>query len=278
MSEEETNQRALLDLYPEDQTLINYKTDSDLINAFKEQKTMISQSIRIPSEDADETARQEFYNKVVKNSNGRLMPKPDKEDEAGMATIRTIMGKPDESKEYGFPEVDGLSMTDDRKAFMQELALTNNLGKDQFNGMVQGVLEAEAADHKLQGDAMKAAQEGLQAEWGQAFNGKMDRIKQVASSTGAPQEVQDSIRDGRAGPETLKWLDSVAETLTGKSMEINQQPNVAQIGMTPAEAKIRVSELVSKMQATGYKHNTATDVMDSDLRKLTEYQTLAMNL
>ena len=81
--------------------------NSDAPEKFWEQmvnmRSRMGQSIRIPSSDAGDQDRAEFYKKLQEKVPG-LMPTPDFEKEDSLVDLYTRMGRPAEAKEYKNPE------------------------------------------------------------------------------------------------------------------------------------------------------------------------------
>ena len=269
------NPRAFLDSledYKEDNTLKNFKSDIDFVKNFKENESFLGRSIRVPGEDATDESRAQFYEKLAKAANGKLMPVPDREDKEAMESVYSSMGKPKESSEYSLPEVDGVKLSDDQVNDFREVAHQLNLPKDGFKDMMTGIMAKEGERLEAERIQRDNGKKQLETEWGQAYDGKMERIYTVINQTGAPTDVVDAIKAGKMGPESLKWLDAMAENLQGSKMEISGQAPTQQIGTTPAEAKEQAAELRDNIRSIRKSDPTYS----AKLQKLQELTRLSM--
>tara|TARA_Y100000034_G_scaffold123003_1_gene169207 strand:- start:13954 stop:14970 length:1017 start_codon:yes stop_codon:yes gene_type:complete len=220
-----------------------------LAKQFVDQKAYLGNAIRIPSEEASAEDRQAFYDKLTKAA-PNLMPTPDSSDADAMNALWTRLGRPDESTGYEGVEVpEGLQFSDERLATMQGIAHKHGLTKDQFKGMVNDVLAADATQQAAMAQETADSRKTLEAEWGATFSDRESQAIAMMERTGAPEILVNMAKEKAIGGETLAWFHKLAESVTGG--EGGPQIGQDQGGsgkMTPAEAQAQISEIMNNRQ------------------------------
>ena len=137
-------------------TLIQYNSLEDALKGHIHTKSLVGSSIRIPGEEAGETDKQEFYDKLLNNA-PNLMLKPDfAEPDQTNEFYRTI-GKPEGADKYAMP--DGNTLDAGVEAEIREIAFNSNLTQAQFSTLAKEMDSRNTtAVENLQGQADTAMQ------------------------------------------------------------------------------------------------------------------------
>jgi len=205
------------------------RTDADTL------KSQLNEAIRFPSEDAGKEAHAEFNKKMVDKS-PNLMIRPTNEE--GYGEVFKSMGRPESHEGYIFPDIEGVAMDDQRKTMLSELALKNNMTTKQFEGMAQGMLEADKAmldSHNAMAGQQDAA---LKDKWGMAYPDHMAKAL-MAFKSASGQDVE------RLNPEMAEVFFNVSEQIGTQSPEMLNQTGGGNGRSTPQEAKIRMREIMN---------------------------------
>ena len=127
-----------------------------LIKQHIDLQSHLGNSIRVPSAEAGDDDKRAFYEKIQKHAPD-LMPKP--VDDDSKAAIFSTLGKPSEAKEYEVevPEQLAASFGEERLNNFREIALKNNLTRDQFKGVMSEILAADAQSYQ---QAVEQQQQG----------------------------------------------------------------------------------------------------------------------
>ena len=222
-------------------------------------------SIRLPGEDATDDARKEFYGKLAEKAPG-VMVRPDPEN---MTDFYRSMGMPEDVNGYKWETPEGKSDPDDL-GIIAEVAHKAGLSQDQFKTMVDNIMESKWTQEDQYEAEHKEAMAGLATEWGQAYDGNMAGVRNFLKLTDAPEGIVDLITQGAMSPEEIKWLHKVA-TQTKSSVELADQQQQRQAALTPAEAQMRIAELLDNPAYW----DAANPLHKSLQQKMLEYQQAA---
>lgn len=230
------------DVLPEDMrtnpSLLTTKDVPALAKQFIDQQAHLGNSIRIPSENAGEEDRRAFYDKLVAKVPG-LIPRPDVADPLAKETFYKMLGRPDKPEDYELAE--GL-IDNDHIKYLRTAAHAQGLSKAQFKELV-AVFPTIAKE--LSKEAEKAdfeRKESIAKEWGAATEKNTAIAASVAEKTGAPPELVEAIKTGKAGLLTLKWLHSLSAAFGGEGKHFAGAQGTP-APMTPTEALARIAEI-----------------------------------
>jgi len=229
----------------ENPALADFTDVNGLAKAYVDAKTLMGNSVRLPSKEASETDRTSFVAELREKVPELILAPDYTSDESMMAHFLTL-GRPEAVDGYELPEVEGASLPDERVEKLKELALGANLTKKQFKTLVEDEMRADLESTTRGLELQDAGMTGLKAEWGLAFNDKMARAIKIAEATGAPKDVVESVRDQTVPIATVKWLDSLGKALGSEDFQVALQTGGGG-GMTPDEAKERASEIRTKI-------------------------------
>ena len=241
MSEEQKSWKESLPTELKDNPSLKDINDvSALAKSFVETKSMLGNSMRIPSADAGPEARKEFLAKMQeKVPELVLVPNdPDKLAEVE-ETLWSKLGKPKEAKEYEPPKVDDVEFRPEEIEVLRTIASKRGYTKKQFATLVKDV----ASEKQAQAKALYDQRAALKKEFGFAFDDKIASFAAVAEKTGAPPQLLAAIKQGTIDTVTAKWLDGLVRSLGGENAEFRRQEGGGSGRLTPEEARIQISEI-----------------------------------
>jgi len=205
-------------------------------------RSRLGRSVTIPGEDAGTEQRQAFYEKLQKQVPD-LMKVPDySNDEDAMRVLRQ-MGAPEDVSGYERVQVDGIDIPDERWAVLTTAAKEAGLTKKQFKSVIERVASEEQTESIQDKQRFNDEMAALNLEWGLTKEPKVAAIKNLLSRTGAPEGLLNSVQNGAAGAQTLRWLNSVLDGLGGERGQFYQQQGPGGDFMTPEVAEEAIQEI-----------------------------------
>lgn len=259
----------------ENAALSNFKDVGSLAKSFVEMKHMQGSSIRIPSEEASDEARQDFYNKVINNA-PNLMLKPDFNNPEQSQEFYRTLGMPEEAAGYEIPAVEGIEMPEERGAALQKIAHEAGLTKAQFSKVMEAALQLDVEANNAHAENLKAEAQALHSKWGMAFDENKATSIAVAKHTGAPDRLIAAIEADEAGTETMEWLLKMASYVKGEGDNLSILEGEGNNGngkMTPAEARAQISDIQAN---SAHPYWNQLDPAHGDaLKKMVELQEMA---
>jgi hypothetical protein len=236
-------------------SVAKYESLEDALNGLVKANAALATSIRVPGPDATDEDRSEFMEKLVKNTNGQLIRRPEAEDETAMAEYRATMGIPDDTSGYENPE--GFKgLPDDVLAEMQKVAKSAGLTKSQYQTMVTEMATMDAQGQEAAAAAQAAESAALKAEWGLAHDERVamtDRLLQQFTPEGVELNV---------GPAERRVLFNIAQSMAGQGPQAHFQPHVPTELVSPDEAKEQIAELRKRLADPGSYGGNRKDMMD----------------
>lgn len=203
----------------------------------------LGQSIRIPSEDASPEDMQKFYEKMIKKvPNLTVMPNPDDAD--ATAAFWAKAGVPEDPTLYALPE--GLEAAS--APISGDLAIKAGLTKDQYKKLSEALSEAMGENTQSAVAELKASQDAVFYEWGAAKNDKLAAINNLLKNSGAPDTLLTAVNELNVGADFLKWADGLVKSIGGEGSQLVKQENEQAGYLTPSEAEMRRSEIMSNRQ------------------------------
>ncbi len=127
--------------------------------------------------------------KKIRAPQERVAILPEKLDnDAELMPIFDRLGRPAKADEYVLPKIDGVPLDEARIGKFREIAHQHGVTSRQFENMVkfQAMAEVEmvkAQDQQI-ADAVKAEDSALRQEWGQKYDEKIAKGKQIAAALG----------------------------------------------------------------------------------------------
>lgn len=245
----------------------NADSPEKFFDQLKNHRSMIGQSIRIPTGEAGAEQMNEFYNKIQTKVPG-LMRTPNPDDADQVRNTFSKLGMPDSADGYDDFENSGIDA--ETMGTYRALAHEAGLTKSQFKKFIANLSERTKTSIESAESARAEDVAGLRGEWGAAFEQRAGICAKVAQRTGAPQALCDAVAKGEADAKTMKWLYSLSTQLGGERMNfIQDDPNVP----TPAEVEGQIADIMSNRQhpywlANHPAHKQAVDKMLALRRQL----------
>lgn len=248
---QDTDWRAGLgDELSKDEAFKDFKDLPSLAKNYKDLQSHLGNSIRIPSQEADDAQWGEFRNKLHTKVPG-LLALPKEGDEEGLKNFNKALGVPDAPDAYTYTKDENDGISDERLNQLRALAHKNGLTAKQFDGMLTEIASADMAEMQAIQDGLKSSHEELYKEWGVAFKDRVDGIAQFLERSGAPEELLQHAKDNNLGGKTLRWLHSLTQAISGEGGNIELQGKTTSQGgrLDPTEAMQRADELFTQIMA-----------------------------
>ncbi len=222
----------------------NAKDGDSFWNQMSNMRSMMGQSIRIPTNDASKEVLQEFDQRLI-DKVPSLMRKPDLEDDDVMASFYTQMGRPEEKEKYVAPDLsapEGIVLDESLAGNFKDIAFKHGLSQKQYEGVVKDYTASSVSVAQNQLDSHQQGMSDLNKEWGAAFDQNIERAEAIRS-----KYFGDVVEDiNLAGAPIVKAFNSIAERFgkEGSSNlieETKERPNA----IAPLEAGERLNEILS---------------------------------
>ena len=161
----------------------NYDSIDALAKGHIEANDLISKSIRIPGEDADDTVRNSFYEKLI-GVDG-VVRIPAEGDEEGIKAFYQKLGVPENADGYeGVKQPDklepGMEYDKNMEDWFKQTAHANNLSPKQAEGLYEAWNEVQAEKAKLMIGEMQSMTETLKKEWGNDWDKRIAMVHNTA--------------------------------------------------------------------------------------------------
>lgn len=208
-----------------------------LAKRFVDTKAMVGGSVRIPTSEAGQEAVDAFTAKLLEHENLPLMRRPDPENPETLDSVYKTLGRPDDPSGYAMPE------GADAEAFGAIAAKAHELGlsKQQFEALSSvEVGRTKAVMDNLESQRLEGVGQ-LKGEWGLAFPEKVSRAADMAKATHAPEKLVEAIGAGAVDAATLRWLDSIADSLGTEGSPMAGQINNV-VTLTPSDLQQRIDD------------------------------------
>lgn len=218
------------------ESLKQFNDLDSLAKGYNDLKAYQGSSLRIPGEDAGDEARTEFNQKVLDQVPG-LMVRPDFNNEDLSTDFYKSLGMPEASDGYGFPEVEGIKVPEERSKALSEIAHEFGLTKKQFNGFMEKALALDVQGMSANEDASKQNMETLRDSLGYAFTETLAEAEKVRVGF-FPQIAADQM-----DPDTIKSFASIAKQLGKETVNLAGEAGKAPAILSPDLAKEKISEV-----------------------------------
>lgn len=220
---------------PEELHSAPFLKDAENLNQFVERidhaAKHMGNSVRIPGPDANEEAWAEFDSKLKDKIPDLVRVNMD--DEEQYQSLLNRLGRPEDAKGYE---------AGDEYDWLASAAHESGLTKKQFAALVDklGTVNQERQEQtQLQ---RQEALDELYQEWGLTKSKKMDAIIGLAKLTKAPEAFVQQLEDGKADPDTMRWMADLASKFSEAQNFIEDKNE--QDTITPTEARARIQELL----------------------------------
>lgn len=226
--------------------LKDVKDVASLAKQFLDQQTHLGNSIRIPGPDAGDVDRKSFRDKLLAKVPD-LIPVPNPDDPELMSALYRRFGQPEKPEGYEPPE--GVNPEDVEQ--FREIAHKAGLTKKQFNQLVSDLAEYNGKASQMEKINIENGVKALRQEWGIAFEDRVSQVQKALVATGAPKDIQEAVKSGAVGPETMKWLHGIYKQLGAEGINLaGSGPGSPETSgrFAPAEAMSRINEIMNNKQ------------------------------
>ncbi len=241
-SGEVTWRSALPEDMRDNASLRDFPDVSALAKSFIDTQAYVGNSVRIPTDDASDEAKQEFYDKILAKAPG-VMKRPNLEDPVQSTEFYRSLGAPESADGYEIPTVDGIKLPDERAKFLKEMAYKNGMSKTQFKNMVTMALEQDKEMVNANSRQVEDSMKKLKDTWGLAFEERMKTAAKLAKETGAPPELMEAIANNEVRGDVYEWLWTLNTQLGKETVELAGSGGGERV-MSPAEADEQVNEIM----------------------------------
>ena len=233
-----------------------------LAKRFLDTKSMVGNSLRMPTDDAGQEAIEAFNQKILSNPALGLMKKPDTENTEALAEVYNALGRPEEPGGYEAPEGSDPETFGAMANVAHELGLT----KSQYENLSKAHAEMVNGQMKAVDEERQVGVHQLKGEWGPAFDEKVGRVGQMIKALGGHPGLESALSNGDLDASTLRLFDTIATQLGSEKSEVGKQLGSAQ-QMTVDEIRQRRDEVTQKL----LKDDLTAKQRDELQRKLVGY-------
>lgn len=203
-----------------------------LARAYRDTKSMVGKSLRVPGENATPEERAEFRKAVSARdpSLTEVPADPDKYVELGRA--RGFV--PKEGKDYRLDNVhahEGVNVDQlpaDRLAAARELAARRGFTQRQFTELLQDAVTTVGNEKK----ATRESGLALRNEWGAEYDSRQAELRAFLEKSGAPEEDRNALANGGMSSARANWYIRQAKALGGSGREIGEHTRSPESHMT----------------------------------------------
>jgi len=228
---------SLSDEVKTDPTLNQYNSFEDALKGHINTKAAMGRSIRIPGDDAGETDRNAFLEKLINNA-PEVMLKPDFSEPDQSADFFRTLGKPEEFSKYENPE--GTQLNAEVEAQLREVLFEANLTDAQYKKVVKRFSDMDSQTAENNQSMFDSSLNDLKGKWGTTFEER----------TNAAKKMNDEFYPGRdfdnLNSTERESLFNISVSMTGKGAQAGMMPPEP-TGMTPAEAREQANEIMRKI-------------------------------
>lgn len=213
-------------------------------------RSLIGQSIRVPSENAGKEDMDKFYQRLQEKVPG-LIPAPNIEDPDSVSAVMKALGHPDAPDGYKIPEMEtgGVELDFSTVEVFRPIAHKAGITQKQWDIIVSEMTAANLKEFQNRRAGLEQSVKELQTEWGAAYDANYEVAQMVAKVTDAPNSLLEALDKKVADPGTVKWLYKVAAQLGGdEKVKLALDKNDKDGKLTPKEAKTRINEILGNKE------------------------------
>ena len=207
----------------------NSESAEAFFDQIKNMRSTLGQSLRIPGEDASDEARQAFHTKLTEKVPG-LIRIPGEDDAEGLTSLYSQLGTPETFEGYE---------ADEAFASLRETAHGAKLTKKQFKALTDKLMADRGTAKETTTTEHAKSITDLKTLWGQAYNDKLAAAQLIRD-----QYFPFAPSGEELGADTIKAFAALGEQMAGESKGLQTEGTV-QGAMTPAEAQLRISEILN---------------------------------
>lgn len=252
----------LKDLIPEDlkdePSLANQKDVQSLIKSYVHSQKMLGSRIAIPSKDASEEARKEFYDRLTAVPGVvRIPDAPEEEDNKNLAPIYDKLGRPSTPDRYKLEIPEGLELDTNYLKSITETAHAVGLTQKQLKALADQEFKAIKAQVDASNKQKEIDQEFMRKEWGNAY----EQNTRVASAVLGkftekyPEHVQALIASGAASNPVIRLLAVELGKVYKETGTIGLDSGTTGTGLTPDMALEKINEIKSNPKHAYFNKN-----------------------
>jgi hypothetical protein len=232
-----------------DASFEKFTTPESFTKSYRDMEVYARGAMRIPSDDAGDDQREEFYSKLA-------------DVDGVMRTPEGYAPPPEKAEGYEFSDVEGFT-GDESVGELKSAALALGMTNAQADGIHNFLASNVVANSKAATESSEAGLTELKGLWGAAFEQKAQAVENTINTLS--QKIP-GLKDAERSPDFVKLMDLVGEML-GESGNVRQDPRTV---MTPMDASKSLNDLYQKYEGVqegdlGYPAFTARRV---ELQKL----------
>ncbi len=258
-----------------DVTLTNIDDITTLAKGFVSAQRMLGGRIAIPSKDASEEARAEFYNRL--ETVPGVVNVPSEEDaqlDAKMSKVYEKLGRPTSPDSYKLEIPEGISIDEEFVTSFKKAAHDAGLNNKQLAKIAQVQIEHETKLSEFTAARHTNAESFLKKQWGAAYSDHKQLVDKVLDKYAAkcPDAVQE-IRNTSMGDNPI--ISLLAAELGKAYAESGAiAPNTSgKAGLTPDDATSRIAE-ISGNRAHAY-HDSNNPGHEDAVKQMNRYYAAA---
>lgn len=243
----------------------NIKDLESLAKGYHSAQRMIGSRIPIPTEDASDEVREEFYKKLTNVPGVAKLPSEGNTEE--LEAFYNALGRPETNDGYKYELPEGVELNQDLVNGFNAIAHKSGLTQEAAKNIMEWYAGAELQATQAQAETQKATDATLKQEWGNAYEAKMGEVKAAAYHImdkygDAGKELINSPMGNN--PAFFQILSQLGSTLTEKG--VLQGATSATHGLTPAEAQQKIDEIQGNFNHAYYNdehpgHKAAVEKM-----------------
>lgn len=245
------------------------KDAEDAVGKLAHAAQLVGTSVRIPSEDAAEEVKADFYAKLAQIDGVARLPLSD--DEEGLNELLTKLGKPNEYTEYKLPDLEDFEWDEDNATQLRKYALEAGMTNKQFDKMARQIAQQELDADTASENELEVARKELRTEWGDTLEERESLIRGWLEHSEAPESMRELFEDKNLPLTTMNWLYQTAKQFKGNVNPITRDGKGGAPTVTPAEAREKIAATIADMTSM-----RETDPRYEDMkRKLVQLHRLA---
>lgn len=227
-----------------DSSIQDFKDLDGLVKSYKSSQSMLGSSIRIPSEDASDEVKNEFYSKLKEVPGITKLPDFDNPEE--VASFYNQLGRPESSDKYEFNFSEDMAVDNESLNQFKELAHSIGLTNEQAKKLAEFESNRYNQYNERLTESKQNAESTLKEVWGNDYNNRLAGAKEVIKMYGDkfPDAVQELV-SGPAGnnPAFLSMLSELYGSLK-ESGTVNMSNSNLNYGMSAEEAKMKIQDIM----------------------------------
>lgn len=228
-----------------DKALADFSDVGGMAKAYLDTKADVGRSLRLPGPDASVEDINAFNTSLMQKVPGlTAIPGEEAPKEVTDEFFRQL-GRPDDPSGYKLPE----TRDENSKAGLDELKqLAHSLGlpKKQFEKLSAKLVEQHNSQIEKVVADRAADWDNLKVDWGTGLEGKTKAILELARATDAPESLTNAITNRAIDSGTMKWLNSLVDSMSGDSQLNFQGAGSQETRTSPAEADAQINEIMAK--------------------------------